>query len=129
MCASPSDNGGANNLVDGLATLAGLQTDPSRRWVAERLESTAFELTTTHEALSADGSPVAYTKTRVVNSTPTGRKQLLPAVDNIKPLDSASPAERAVDKQVLLKWREAIDHMEPRSVALKKGHNRRYKHW
>lgn len=121
LCASASEDGGANFLVDGFAALEGLRHDPNRRWVAERLESTTLELTTTHEAFSADGAPVAYAATRIVRNTPTGRKQLLPAVDNIKSLDTVSEVERALDTEMLFRWREALEFTRPQSVSLRKG--------
>jgi alpha-ketoglutarate-dependent taurine dioxygenase len=121
MCASASDHGGANTLSDGLGALEGLRSDPSTRWVAERLESTTLELTTTHPAISADGSPAAYTATRIIRRTPSGRRQVLHAADNLKSLDTASEEEQALDAEMLAKWSEAIAQMEPQTVALAPG--------
>ena len=119
MCSSQSEAGGASVLTDGFAALEGLRADPDTRWVAERLATATLEITTTHETFSPDGQPVAFASTKVVETTPAGRMQIMHSPDNLKSLDTASDEEKALDQEMLRIWKEAIEVLETKTVPFK----------
>ena len=119
MCSSQSETGGASILTDGFAALEGLRANPETRWVAERLATATMEITTTHENFSPDGSPVAFAATKVIETTPAGRMQIMHSPNNLKSLDTASPEEVRLDQEMLKIWGEAIAELESRTVPFK----------
>jgi hypothetical protein len=119
MCASQSQTGGASILTDGFAALEGLRANPDTEWVAERLATSTLEITTTHENFSPDGSPVAFAATKVVESTPAGRMQIMHSPDNLKSLDTATEEEKDLDKEMLKVWGQAIAELESRTIPFK----------